>query len=80
MLIVIDIFSKYGWMAPLKIKTGKEVENAFRELFLANTARCRLWTDKETEFYNQQLKAVLVVNNVTPYSTENEEKSNIVER
>ena len=32
------------------------------------------------EFYNQQLKAVLAANNVTLYSTENEEKSSIVER
>ena len=32
----------------------------------------RLWTDKGTE-YNQQLKAVLAANNVTLYSTENEE-------
>ena len=33
-----------------------------------------------TEFYNQQLKAVLAANNVTLYSTENEEKSSIVEQ
>ena len=40
----------------------------------------RLWTDKGTEFYNQQLKAVLTANNVMLYSTENEEKSSVVER
>ena len=40
----------------------------------------RLWTDKGTEFYNQQLKAVLAANNVMLYSTENEEKSSVVER
>ena len=40
----------------------------------------RLWTDKGTEFYNQQLKAVLAANNVTLYTTENEEKSSVVER
>ena len=57
---------------PLKTKTGKEVAQAFRKLV-------RLWTDKGTEFYNQQLKAVLAANNATLYSTENEEKSSIVE-
>ena len=36
--------------------------------------------DKGTEFYNQQLKAVLVANNVMLYATENEEKSSIVEQ
>ena len=76
---VIDVFSKY-WMVPLKTKTVKEVALAFRKLLLANTPPSRLWTDKGTEFYNQQLKAVLAANNVTLYSTENEEKSSIIER
>ena len=79
LLTVIDVFSKYGWIVPLKTKTGKEVARAFRKLFLGDHPS-RLWTDKGTEFYNQQLKAVLAANNVTLYSTENEEKSSIVER
>ena len=58
LLTVIDVFSKYGWIVPLKTKTGKEVAHAFRKLFL-NGHPCRLWTDKGTELYNQQLKAVL---------------------
>ena len=74
-LTVIDVFSNYDWIVPLKTKT---VALAFRKLFLANTPPRHLWTDKGTEFYNQQLKAVLAANNVTLYSTENEEKSNIV--
>ena len=79
LLIVIDVSSKYGWIVPLKTKTGKEVANAFRKLF-ANTVPSSFWTDKGTEFSKQQLKAVLTANNVTLYSTENEEKSSIVER
>ena len=63
----------------LKTKTGKEVAQAFRKLFLDGPPS-RLWTDKGTEFYNQQLKAVLAANSVTLYSTENEEKVSIVER
>ena len=39
----------------------------------------RLWTDKGTEFHNQQLKT-LTANNVMLYSTEDEEKSSVVER
>ena len=64
---------------PLETKTGKEVPQAFRKLFLAGHPS-RLWTDKGTEFYNQQLKSVLKANNVMLYSTENEEKSGVVER
>ena len=64
---------------PLKTKTGKEVAQAFRKLFLGGPPS-RLWTNKDTEFYNQQLKALLTVNNVTLYPTENDEKSSMVER
>ena len=31
---VIDVFSKYGWIVPVKTKTGKEVAQAFRKLSL----------------------------------------------
>ena len=34
LLTVIDVFSKYGWIVPLKTKTGKEVAQAFRKLFI----------------------------------------------
>ena len=79
LLTVIDVFSKYGWIVPLKTKTGKEVAQASRKLFLSGHPS-RLWTDKVTECYNQQLKDVLAANNVMLYSTENEEKSSFVER
>ena len=39
LLTVIDVFSKYGWIVPLKTKTGKEVAQAFRKLSLNG-----LWT------------------------------------
>ena len=43
LLTVIDVFSKYGWIVSLKTKTGKEVAQAFRTLFL-NGHPSRLWT------------------------------------
>ena len=33
LLTVIDVYSKYGWIVPLKTNTGKEVAQAFRKLF-----------------------------------------------
>ena len=75
LLTVIDVYSKYGWIMPLKIKTGKEVAQAFH-----NGHPRRLWTDKGTEFYNRQSRGVLETNDVMLYSTENEEKSTEVER
>ena len=79
LLTVIDVYGKYGWIVPLKTKAGKEVAQAFRKLF-RNGHQSRLWTEKGTEFYNRQLKGVLEANDVMLYSTENEEKSRVVER
>ena len=49
LLTVIDVFSKCGWILPLKTKAGKVVAQAFRKLFLAGHPS-RLWTDTGTEF------------------------------
>ena len=65
LLTVIDVFSTYGWIVPLKTKNGKEAAMAFQELFTDNAHPSHLWTDKGTEFYNQQVKGVLTANNVT---------------
>lgn len=35
-MIVIDVFSKYGWIRPLKRKSGKEVNDAFESSFKAD--------------------------------------------
>ena len=80
LLTVLDVFSKYGWIIPLKRKTGSEVADAFQMLFTNNKPPAKLWTDKGTEFYNVNMKKVLKEHNVLLYSTENEEKSSVVER
>ena len=74
LLLVIDIFSKYGWIIPLKNKKGETVAEAFKEIFKERKPG-KLWTDKGREFYNKDVKGLVEL-----YSTENEEKSSIVER
>ena len=74
LLLVIDIFSKYGWIIPLKDKKGKTVAEALKEIFKERKPG-KLWTDKGREFYNKDVKGLVEL-----YSTENEEKSSIVER
>ncbi|XP_065678209.1 uncharacterized protein LOC136093180 [Hydra vulgaris] len=70
LLMVIDIFSKYEWIIPLKSITGIEVANALNKIF--KDRKCmKLWVDKGLEFYNKHVKAL----GVHLYSTENEEKS-----
>jgi len=76
LLTVIDVFSKHGWIEPLKQKTGVAVAEAFKNI-LASSGRkpSKLWVDKGTEFYNKHVKAL----GIELYSTENEEKSSVVE-
>ena len=79
LLAVIDVFSKYGWLIPLKNKTGATVSEAFKTLFKERKPMY-IWSDKGSEFYNRQVKELLKDNNIELYSTENEEKSSVVER
>ena len=76
-LMIIDVFSKYGWAIPLKTKTGPEVTKAFRDLWKMQKPPQKLWTDKGKEFYNKLMKDLLEKNNVQLYSTENEENISV---
>ena len=78
-LMVIDVFSRYGWAMPLRTKTGKEVAGVLENLFKKESP-AMLWSDHGGEFYNQHLAKVLREYNIKLYSTENEEKASIVER
>ena len=47
-LLVIDTFSKYVWVQPLKRKNGDDVANAFREIFRSSgKTPAKLITDKD---------------------------------
>jgi len=78
LLTVIDVFSKYGWMRPLKRKTGEEVAAAFKSIFKLGRKPKKLWVDKGRESYNKDVRGIL--GKTTMYSTKNEEKSSVVER
>ena len=79
LLLVIDIFSKYGWIVPLKNEEGKPVAEALKTIFKERKPE-KLWTDKGKEFYNKDVKGLIKEDSVKLYSTENEEKSSVVER
>ena len=78
-LMVIDIFSKFGWALPLKVKTGAVVKEALEQIFKEAKPK-KLWCDRGTEFYNQVVKTMLKKKKITLYSTENFEKCSVVER
>ena len=69
LLLVIDIFSKYGWIIPLKDKKGETVANALKTIFKERKPG-KLWTDKGREFYNKVVKDLIEL-----YSTEMRKKA-----
>ena len=75
LLMVLDVFSKYGWIVPLKNKKGESVAEAFKTIFEEGRKPQFLWVDKGKEYYNKDVKELMGKNKIEMYSTENEEKS-----
>ena len=81
LLCVIDIFSKYAWLVPLKDKKGISIFKAFQSILKqSNKKPNKIWVDKGSEFYNVYFKTWLRDNDVVMYSAHNEGKSVVAER
>ena len=81
LLTVIDAFSKYGWIVPLKDKKTESVSLAFDHIFKNGKRKPeKLWTDKGSEFISKHFKDFLKTHSIILYHTENEEKSSVGER
>ena len=60
LLCVIDIYSKYAWVIPLKDKKGIKITNAFQTVLKeSNRKSNKIWVDKGSEFYNRSMKSWL---------------------
>ena len=59
-LSVIDIYSKYTWVIPLKDKKGITITNPFQKLLdESNRKPNKIWVDKGSEFYKRSTKSWL---------------------
>ena len=57
LLCVIDIFSKYAWVVPLKDKKGVSIVNAFQSILKKFTRKPnKIRVNKGSEIYNNSLK------------------------
>ena len=57
LLCVIDLFSKYAFVVPLKDKKGISIVNAFQSISNKSTRKPnKIWVDKGSEFYNASFK------------------------
>ena len=86
LLCVIEIYSKYAWVIPLKDKKGDTITNAFQKNFKfwnfksqikQNMGRKRRWI---SEFHNRTMKSGQEKNAIEIYATHHEGKSVVAER
>ena len=75
LVCVIDIYSKYVWVVPLKDKKGVSIVTEFQSILKqSNRKPNKVWVDKGSEFYNASFKKWLQNNDIVMYSTHNEGK------
>ena len=82
LLTVIDVFSKFAFVRPLKRKTGEELTAAFASILKESGRKPQhLQTDKGTEFKNRTFQSFLARENIHYYTSEDPvTKAAVVER
>ena len=81
LLCVIDLFSRYASVIPLKKKKEKNIVEGFENILDdSNRKPNKIWADHGSEFYNNKFKKFLKENDIEMYSTLNEGKSVVAER
>ena len=81
LLCVLDIYSKYAWVIPLKDKKGTTVTNAFQKILNeSNLKPNKIWVDRGSQFYNRSMKSFLQNNDIELCSVHNEGKSVVAEK
>ena len=81
LLCVIDLYSKYVFVIPLKDKKGISIVNAFDKIIKqSNRKPNKIWVDQGGEFYNNVFEKWLSGNDIIMNSTYNEGKSVVAER
>ena len=75
LLCVIDIYSKYARVIPLKDKKCITIINGFQKMLdESNRKLNNIWVDKSSQFYNRSMKSWLEKNDIEMYSAHNKGK------
>ena len=80
LLVMIDIFSRYAWVRPLKTKFAKEMVKAMKSIFEKGRKPALLRTDGGREYKNNVVKTYLNNQGIHHFRTFNETKANFAER
>ena len=81
LLVVINVFSKFLWIEPLKSKTAQDVTMTMREILknVKNTLK-NLQTDLGKDLCNKEFKKLMNEYNINHYNTFSILKASVVER
>ena len=80
-LIVINNFSEYGWVIPIKNKNSQTIKDSFENILTISKRKPKnLESDRGKEFYNSIFKSLLQINNINHYSRYTDKGPSIVER
>ena len=79
LLVVIDVFSKFLWVQPLKDKRAQSVIKALK-VILSGRKPQSIKSDKGSEFKNKDVQRFLKKEGIHTYYSQNETKAAVVER
>lgn len=81
-LCVIDVFSKYAFVRPMKKKNSETVKQCLKSIFIeAKTTPRHIQSDKGSEFISKDVQKYIKSKNINYYTTNNPDiKASIVER
>ena len=80
LLIVIDVFSRYLWVQPLKSKQHGPLIEGLRKILASGRIPKEIRSDKGSEFKNRWVNAFFKEKGIHHYVTQNETKANYAER
>ena len=82
LLTVIDVFSKFAWVEPVKSKDAPAVTASFRKVLEGAAPRRprRLQTDKGKEFFNASFENLMRHHAIQHFASDSDQKAAIVER
>ena len=80
LLVLIDIFSRFLFIVPLKNKQHGNITDGLKSVFQTGRKPHTLRTDKGSEFKNRWVKSFLKTEDIHTIYTQNETKANYAER
>ena len=80
LLVVIDVFSRYAWIEPLKNKNADTIVKAFKKILADGRKPRKLRTDAATDFTSKKFQNLMKEKKISHFTTHNEKQANYVER